>query len=89
MSTATALKLLDGIGDHPACDRGVRAQVAFVRALVDEIDRRQESRTGVTALNDQLDEESARLAQLLGNEVGAASRWDRPWIHARSSRISE
>ena len=37
-----------------------------MRALADEIDRRQESKASLVALNDQLDEESERLARLLG-----------------------
>jgi hypothetical protein len=77
MSTAAALTLLDGIADRAARGRGVRTQAAFVRSLVDEIDRRHESRAGVIALNEQLDEESNRLAQLLGSEIRTQPRLDR------------
>jgi hypothetical protein len=76
MSTTAALTLLDGIDrDHPVCGLILRTQVAFVRALVDEIDRRHGSRAMVAALNDQLLEESDRLTQMLGSEVlGRADR---------------
>jgi hypothetical protein len=71
MSTAPALTLLDGIAcDHTACSAGVRAQVALVRALVDEIDRGR-SGANALALHEQLDEESDRLAQMLDGETPA------------------
>jgi hypothetical protein len=74
MSTAPALTLLDGIArDHTVCSAGVRAQVAFVRALVDEIDRARSGANAI-ALHEQLDEESDRLAQMLDGEASAPLR---------------
>jgi hypothetical protein len=71
MSTAPALTLLDGIArNHAACSAGVRAQVAFVRALVDEIDRHRSGANAI-ALHEQLDEESDRLTQMLDDEASA------------------
>ena len=53
-----------------ACSAGVRAQVAFVRALVDEIDRGRSGANAI-ALYEQLEEESDRLAQMLERETSA------------------
>jgi hypothetical protein len=69
MSTTVALALLDGFArDHGASGSAVRTQAAFVRALVDEVDRRDASGGNVIALNEQLVEESHRLAEMLSCE---------------------
>ena len=71
MSTAPALTLLDGNArDYAACSATVRAQVAFVRSLVDEIARGRSGANAI-ALHEQLDEENDRLAQMLDVELAA------------------
>ncbi len=50
---------------HAAHDGAVRTQIAFVRALVDEIRRRSESDAITSSLLEQLDEEFARLTRLV------------------------
>ena len=70
MSTTAALTLLAGIDrDGAAWSVTLRTQAAFVRALVDEIGRRNGSGADVLALNHQLHEESDRLTQMLSGEA--------------------
>ncbi len=69
MSTTAILALLDGIGrDHEGCAPVlVRTQVAFVRALTDEIGSPPRAGgTCVVELHEQLEEELERLERMLG-----------------------
>lgn len=48
----------------------MQAQAAFVRALVDEVERHDPSDRGVAALHEQLGDELVRLARLVGEADG-------------------
>jgi CheY-like chemotaxis protein len=67
----SALPLVDALADEArrigasAQTDGLRAQVAFVRALADEIGRHHPSQHRVVALHDQLGEELSRLVELV------------------------
>jgi len=71
MPTRYALDLADDVAGNtrrpgaPALRVGVGEQVAFVRALVDEVERRGPEDRRVVPLREQLGEELRRLAQLL------------------------
>jgi len=72
MPTAAPLTLLDQVVcGHVACDAAVRTQVAYVRALIDEVDGRRWPGAKRSLLSRQLDEEVIRLAQLLVDEASA------------------
>lgn len=55
--------------DRAEADPLVRAQLALVRALADETERRPESSPGQTALRAQLGEELERLRCMLEDDV--------------------
>ena len=72
MPTRSVLDLVDSAvpnktsgGDSPSPDAALRAQAAFIRALVDEIDRHHPEDQHVPALHEQLGDELTLLAQLL------------------------
>lgn len=69
MSTRNVLNLVNGaMPKAPEPDDGseaVRAQAAFVRALVDEVDRSHPGDRRVVALHEQLGDELALLARLV------------------------
>jgi len=70
MPTRSALTIIDAIAEETtrigvtATDGALRAQAAFVRALVDEVGRHHPSKPDVAPLHAQLGEELSRLAQL-------------------------
>ncbi len=69
----SAVSLLESVSSRLlATDSGPRAaalrtQAAFVRALLDEVQRRLPRDVCLEALSEQLDEEVTRLARLLGD----------------------
>ncbi len=71
MPTQSALTLVDALlaktlsTEAPALADAVRQQVAFVRALIDEVDRHGPESRRVVPARDQLGDELLRLAQLL------------------------
>jgi CheY-like chemotaxis protein len=71
MLTRSTLTLVDAIAEETAqlgdvvADSGLRSQVAFVRALADEVSRRHPSERSIARLHSQLGEELARLALLV------------------------
>lgn len=86
MPKQSALKLVDGIAEDlkragKPVDDALRAQVAFIRALVDEVERHHPEDRWIPALHEQLGDELARLAQLVkrapaGGGVGHESETD-------------
>ena len=64
MTKAAALTLRRVLENDPAADASVRTQAAFVRSLIDEVDRRPSSDARKVALRLQLDEESERLERM-------------------------
>ncbi len=69
MPTQAALALVDAIAQQAvradsSSNGAVRAQAAYVRALVDEVERYGPSARRAASLHDQLGEELARLGQL-------------------------
>jgi CheY-like chemotaxis protein len=78
MPTQSALTLIDAIAAETtrigvaASTSGLRAQAAFVRALVDEVGRHHPSDRNVAPLHSQLGEELSRLAELVPGERGEA-----------------
>jgi hypothetical protein len=76
MSTATALTLLDELpGEQVAREFAVRTQVAFVRTLIDAINRGRWPAGKALALGSQLDEEVARLTRMLGDRARMEPLW--------------
>lgn len=71
MPTHKAMTLIDAIAEEAsrigvtASDGALRAQAAFVRALVDEVGRHHPSEPSVAPLHAQLGDELSRLAQLV------------------------
>jgi CheY-like chemotaxis protein len=71
MPTHPALSVVEALADAArsigmaASDGPLRAQAAFVRALVDEVARHHPSEPHVAALHDQLGEELTRMADLV------------------------
>jgi CheY-like chemotaxis protein len=71
MPTQSTLKLVDAIAEDAkriglaTSDDGLRAQVALVRALVDELGHHDPSERRTAALHAQLAEELARLGELI------------------------
>ena len=71
MPTRSALTIVDAIAEETsrigvtAVDNALRAQAAFVRAIVDEVGRYHPSDRSVAPLHAQLGEELSRLAQLV------------------------
>lgn len=71
MSLHPALSVVDALAEEAtsigtaARDGTLRAQAAFVRALVDEVARHHPSEPHVAALHDQLGEEITRMADLV------------------------
>jgi CheY-like chemotaxis protein len=78
MATQSALDLADALAQQKnASPTGeLRAQAAFVRALVDEVERYHPADKLVVALRDQLGEELTRLAQLIEEGTGEAPAFD-------------
>jgi CheY-like chemotaxis protein len=54
-------------------NESLRSQAAFVRALVDEVERHHPEDRRVTALHEQLGEELGHLAQLMGGQLAAGA----------------
>jgi CheY-like chemotaxis protein len=81
MPTRSALTIIDAIAEETtrigvtASDSALRAQAAFVRALVDEVGRHHPSEASVAPLHAQLGDELSRLAALV--ERGA---WEMPAV---------
>lgn len=69
MATAPTLEILRAAAGDAPRDPTVRTQVALVRALVDEIERRSGLDARGSALFSQLDEETARLKRMLAEPV--------------------
>ena len=71
MSTQSMHRLVDAVAEEArragtdTTDDAIRRQAAFVRALVDEVERVHPASFRITALHEQLAEELAALAQLL------------------------
>jgi len=79
MSTQSALDLADAVAqdeDVAAPSGEVREQAAFVRALVDEVERHHPADRLVVAVRDQLGEELTRLAQIVERRWGEAPAFD-------------
>ena len=78
MPKQSALKLVDNIADDlkragKPVDDALRAQVAFIRALVDEVERHHPEDRWIPALHEQLGDELSRLAQLVKRAPSAAA----------------
>ena len=67
MSIATLLTHAGG-HEHPARGGAARTQLAVVRALASELERRPPSGPSVSALRSQLVEELERMARILDTE---------------------
>ena len=70
MPTQTVLRLVNTLArdtPHP----GASSQAAFVRALVDEVERHHPGDSKVAPLREQLGDELAHLARLIERSVGA------------------
>jgi CheY-like chemotaxis protein len=84
MPIQSALTLVDTIAEETqrACTAlpygALGAQVAFVRALVDEVERHHPSDRRVVSLRNQLGEELARLAQLIEGGARVSPTGDTP-----------
>lgn len=78
MPTQSARFLVDAVTEEasrsgPPSSSGLRAQAAFVRALVDEIERLHPSDRRVPSLHEQLGDELSRLVRLVPTELVANS----------------
>jgi CheY-like chemotaxis protein len=77
MPTQSALELVDAVSlearslDDALSAYALRAQAAYVRALVDEVERHHPADPRVASLHQQLGEELARLAELIPVESSA------------------
>jgi CheY-like chemotaxis protein len=77
MPKSSTLKLVEAIADVAAhtgrASEDVRAQVAFIRALVDEVESFHPAERWIPSLHEQLGDEVAQLAQLVKHgSTGAA-----------------
>ncbi|HXR67525.1 MAG TPA: hypothetical protein VN712_02705 [Dermatophilaceae bacterium] len=73
MSTQSMLGLLDAVSGESGAgsmDGAVRRQAAFVRALVDEVERMHPSDFRISALHEQLAEELLALARIMPGADG-------------------
>ena len=71
MPTQTVLRLVNTLArDTPYA--AASSQAAFVRALVDEVERHHPADSKVAPLREQLGDELAHLAHLIERSVGAA-----------------
>ena len=69
MPTQTALRLVDTLAVETPLP-GARSQAAFVRALVDEVQRHHPGDVNVAPLREQLGDELSRLADLIAHATG-------------------
>lgn len=90
MPTQAALALVDAIAlqavSADSSSKGaVRAQAAYVRALVDEVERHHPSERRLASLHDQLGEELARLGALAA--AAASDKGPDGGVHQFDSKI--
>jgi hypothetical protein len=72
MQTRSAVPLLRiALREHPH-DATVRAQVALIRSLVDELERWPDA--GAQGLRSQIDEETEKLRRILSTRAGERAR---------------